>query len=610
MPAAGISAIDIPGYRVLGTLGQGGMASVYLAIQENFGREVALKLVSTRYRDDESFAARFMREARIVAQMRHSNIVSVYDVGNHEGQLFLSMELLEGDLKSRIGNGMNDVEAARICIAIASALNYAHDKGFLHRDIKPENVLFRSDGTPVLTDFGIARALQSAESMTQSGMLVGTPSYMSPEQARGEPVDQRTDIYALGVLFYELLTGAVPYKATSAVSTALKHISEPIPALPVPLKHWNPFIRKILAKHAAQRFQNCREVISALALMANITDVEDTGRTAIINAAEMASMARKKNKLPPPRQDNELAQLTNIKSAPRRPNFVLPVFLLALVAVVVAGFQYAGADLPFVASAVRQFEQLTQKSVAVNRENDAGSGVSAPIETPPAVTAEAKHKDTAELTPVVADPDELASATEQALAAQEPSAPEAESKEPVTATAAETAAEVPEEAVVVAPPRNEVTKKAEPINKPDRVIDSGDKVSATPAPPRKTPAPLISRQVEPFAPIIVPVERIAPAQLERFKQAFENKDLNGLRAISVVSAPNQQLAQTLFSHYNGIRLRLAGVVSVPATNEMRARFVIQELKNSQGQTVEPGEHWKTLPVTARVNALGKVLLYW
>jgi len=238
-----------------------------------------------------------MREARIVAQMRHSNIVSVFDVGNADGQLYLSMELLEGgDLKSRIGSGMREIDAARICIALASALGYAHGKGFLHRDVKPENVLYRSDGTPVITDFGIARALASTDSMTQSGVLVGTPCYMSPEQARGEPVDQRTDIYSLGVVFYELLTGAVPYKATSAVSTALKHVSDPIPNLPEPLAHWNPFLQRILAKDPAERYRTCREVISALSLYANITDIDNENQTAIIHTDEMAELLKGRRK--------------------------------------------------------------------------------------------------------------------------------------------------------------------------------------------------------------------------------------------------------------------------------------------------------------------------
>lgn len=632
MSAAGIGVIDIPGYRVLGALGQGGMASVYLAVQENFGREVALKLVSARYRDDESFAARFMREAKIVAQMRHSNIVSVYDVGNHHGQLFLSMELLEGDLKSRIGNGLNETEAARICIAIASALNYAHDKGFLHRDIKPENVLFRGDGTPVLTDFGIARALQSTESMTQSGMLVGTPSYMSPEQARGETVDQRTDIYALGVLFYELLTGSVPYKATSAVSTALKHISDPIPVLPEPLKHWNPFLQIILAKDADERFQTCNEVISALARIADITEIEDSQRTAIINAAEMAAMLGKKTSIP--QKDRALARQTNIGPEPRRSHLLVPMLSLLLIGAGVAAYRFddvrthviaplSGRITPLIASYDPSY--VGQNTTSVNTVNATDGAV----ERPPVEGAESVPAATVDATPAPVPttkeaqmvPAVRASNTAASVEAAPPAEPDAGNithEAAVAEHARAVSSAAAEKSRVHGEPKK--TRPAPSIAVPDV---KADPVAIADHAPKADPAPLdVPRVAKPVAKSFVPdyaqssgaayvpIERVAPSQLERFKAAFEGRDLNALRAVTVVSPANQRLAQTLFTHYSGIRLRLAGVVSVPATNEMRARFIIEELRNSQDQLVKPGEHWKTLPVTARINALGTVLLFW
>jgi serine/threonine protein kinase len=630
MSAAGIGVIDIPGYRVLGALGQGGMASVYLAVQENFGREVALKLVSTRYRDDESFAARFMREAKIVAQMRHSNIVSVYDVGNHHGQLFLSMELLEGDLKSRIGDGINETEAARICIAIASALNYAHEKGFLHRDIKPENVLFRSDGTPVLTDFGIARALQSTESMTQSGMLVGTPSYMSPEQARGESVDQRTDIYALGVLFYELLTGSVPYKATSAVSTALKHISDPIPVLPEPLKHWNPFLQTILAKNANERFQSCTDVIGALAMVANITEVEDFQRTAIINAAEMAAMLGAKPKRVQGK-DQALSRQTNIGSEPAsRSRLSVPLLSLLLIGAGVTAYRFDEVQKHVVAPLTRHVKSLVGgydpaafgpallkqndgsardagKSVARDVAGNTTSAPSAPAPAPAPSQDAAPAPEATEISPAAGVADTAPSTSVEPQAAL----PE------VAVPAVETHADAQNQAVDAARVEPKPDASVEP--KPEQIAAP----ATAPAPARADTVPtevprVAKRAAKPFVPdyaestgaAYVPIERVAPRQLARFKEAFEGKDMNALRAVAVISPANQRLAQTLFTHYNGIRLQLAGVVSVPATNEMRARFVIEELRNPQGQVVEPGEHWKTLPVTARINAVGTVLLFW
>ena len=175
--------ITIPGYSIIRQLGQGGTATVYLAVQTSFGREVALKLMSPLLKADPSFSTRFVREARIVSQMHHASIVPVFDVGEHQHQHYLSMELLPGgDLRKRIVEGVcSQRMALDVCLAISSALDLAHRKGFVHRDIKPQNILFREDGTPVLTDFGIARAIDVGTSLTLTGMFVGTPSYMSPE---------------------------------------------------------------------------------------------------------------------------------------------------------------------------------------------------------------------------------------------------------------------------------------------------------------------------------------------------------------------------------------------------------------------------------------------
>src|SRR5262245_33955569 len=218
--------IVIPGYRVDRKLGQGGMATVYIAIQESFDREVALKIMSPFLNSDPSFTTRFVREARIVAQIHHASIVPVMDVGEHQTHHYLSMEYLPGgDLKHRIAEGKHGLSlAVNTCLAISAALDVAHRKGFVHRDIKPENILFREDGTPVLTDFGIARAIDAGTSLTLAGMMVGTPNYMSPEQVKGQELDGRSDLYSLGIVFYETLTGAVPFRADSTMSLALKHL--------------------------------------------------------------------------------------------------------------------------------------------------------------------------------------------------------------------------------------------------------------------------------------------------------------------------------------------------------------------------------------------------
>ena len=258
--------ITVPGYSIARKLGQGGMASVYLATQHSFERDVALKIMSPLLNSDPSFAARFKREARIVAQLSHASIVPVFDVGEHQSCHYLSMEYLSGgDLKQRLLQGEHDLSLAlNVCIALSAALDVAHRKGFVHRDIKPENVLFREDGTPVLTDFGIARALDSGRSMTLAGMLVGTPDYMSPEQVKGLELDGRSDLYSLGIVFFEILTGGVPFKADSNLSVALKQLGEPLPALPADYAAYQEFLDCLTAKDREQRFASGAEVVRAL----------------------------------------------------------------------------------------------------------------------------------------------------------------------------------------------------------------------------------------------------------------------------------------------------------------------------------------------------------
>ena len=263
--------ITIPGYRIGSRLGQGGMASVYLAIQQSFEREVALKVMSPLLNSDPSFAARFKREARIVAQLNHASIVPVFDVGEYQSYHYLSMEYLPaGDLKRRVLEGERDLSLAlKVCMALSAALEVAHRKGFVHRDIKPENILFREDGTPVLTDFGIARAVESGRSMTLAGMLVGTPDYMSPEQVKGLELDGRSDLYSVGIVFYEILTGSVPFKADSTLSVALKQVGEALPPLPPEYADFQEFLDCLTAKNREERFASGAEVVRALRLISS-----------------------------------------------------------------------------------------------------------------------------------------------------------------------------------------------------------------------------------------------------------------------------------------------------------------------------------------------------
>src|SRR5688500_885526 len=258
--------LSIAGYTIERKLGQGGMATVFLAIQQSFEREVALKVMSPLLNSDPSFTTRFLREARIVAHIHHASIVPVHVGGEHHPFHYLSMEYLPGgDLKQRILDGKCEPEKfVDLCIPVCAALDVAHRKGFIHRDIKPENILFREDGTPVLTDFGIARALDRGASLTVAGMIVGTPSYMSPEQVKGIELDGRSDLYSLGIVCYEMLTGTVPFRADSSMSVAIKHLIDPMPPLPSELAAYQPFIDRLTAKDRNERYATGADAAQAL----------------------------------------------------------------------------------------------------------------------------------------------------------------------------------------------------------------------------------------------------------------------------------------------------------------------------------------------------------
>ena len=287
-------AMWIPGYRIVRTLGEGGMATVYLAIQENFQREVALKIMSPLLaRGDASYGERFLREARIVAQLNHPHIVAVYDVGVHDGQHYLAMEYVPGDdLKNRRFQ-LTLKQALAAVKQVALALEYAHKKGYVHRDIKPENVLLNEDSSrAVLTDFGIARPSGTEGGLTQTGTAIGTPSYMSPEQALGKPLDHRTDLYSLGVVLYYLLVGEVPFTADSAVAVGIKHAVEPVPRLPAALIAFQHTIDKAMAKAADKRFQSGAEFAEAMdALIAALAPELEIAWRQHLKQAEQSSKA-------------------------------------------------------------------------------------------------------------------------------------------------------------------------------------------------------------------------------------------------------------------------------------------------------------------------------
>ncbi|MEC7120491.1 MAG: protein kinase [Pseudomonadota bacterium] len=276
---------NIPSYEMVRILGQGGMATVYLAVQESFGRPVALKVMSPHLLAQRDFADRFHSEARMVASLSHPNIITVYDVGVHEQYHYMAMEYhTGGHLGELIEKGEIDAERAlKVTRDLAVALAFAHDNGIVHRDLKPDNVLFSKLGAPILTDFGIARDLYVDSQMTQIGSTVGTPKYMSPEQAKGERVDGRADLYSLGVMLYEMLLGEPPFTAQDTVTLAIKHCQDPVPPLPLNLDRYQQLLDRLLAKEARYRFQTGLEVRDAVEALLNAPTA-----TAYPQAAPMA----------------------------------------------------------------------------------------------------------------------------------------------------------------------------------------------------------------------------------------------------------------------------------------------------------------------------------
>jgi len=256
-------------YKVLNRLGSGGMADVYCAEDTQLGRNVAVKLLYRRFAEDPEFVERFRREASSAAGLQHPNIVGVFDRGEWDGTYYIAMEYLKGHTLKQLvreHGAMPPDLAVDITIQVLRAAKFAHKRGVVHRDIKPHNVILDEEGRAKVTDFGIARA--GASDMTETGSIMGTAQYLSPEQAQGQPVSPRSDLYSIGVMLYELLTGQVPFDAESPVTIALKHVSED----PVPPSQLNPAVSpaldavvlRSLEKDPAQRFADADEFAAAL----------------------------------------------------------------------------------------------------------------------------------------------------------------------------------------------------------------------------------------------------------------------------------------------------------------------------------------------------------
>jgi tRNA A-37 threonylcarbamoyl transferase component Bud32/DNA-binding response OmpR family regulator len=271
---------QIPGYTILQKIGESEAAAVYLAIAEDLGHNVALKISKRKHSNNEALVTdtgqrsiMFQREFEAIAALDHPSIIDLFDYGIHEGVEFLAMEYFPcGDLKARLQNPLTPAEAIAFLKEIARSLKVVHDAGIIHRDLKPPNVMLRDDGSVVLIDFGLARSLLSGDGSTRTGVLRGSPYYMSPEQAQVETLDARTDLYSLGVILYEMLAGRKPYLGASAIDVLQQHVMAPVPELPVHHLAYQPLLERLMAKSREQRIGSCDELLSGLEQMRQTHD--------------------------------------------------------------------------------------------------------------------------------------------------------------------------------------------------------------------------------------------------------------------------------------------------------------------------------------------------
>lgn len=258
-----IDLIEPKGYEVERRISGGDVASVYLTREAGSERQVVLKVLrQVPDSGGDVHFQRFLREFELIGKISHPNVVQIYDLGIADDHAFIAMEYCSrGSLKRRIKIGMYADRAEEIMRSIAEALGAIHAVGILHRDLKPTNVLFRDDESVALIDFGLAKQAHLKAELTGTGEIFGTPYYMSPEQGHGEPLDQRSDIYSLGVIFYEMLTGEKPFQGNTAMAVILKHARDPVPRLPGHLVQYQPAIDKMLAKRPGHRFQSIEELL-------------------------------------------------------------------------------------------------------------------------------------------------------------------------------------------------------------------------------------------------------------------------------------------------------------------------------------------------------------
>jgi serine/threonine-protein kinase PpkA len=263
---AGNVKLDVAGYKVLRKIGEGGMSRVFLAERESDGLQLVLKMLDPRLAADPASRARFVREYKIIQRIQNEHVVMIFDQGFTSDTPWLAMEYFPGgDLEERIRNGISSMGSLKILVQLAEALDAVHSAGVVHRDLKPQNIMFRANHRPAILDFGLAREIDATSTLTQKGMVMATPLYMSPEQCLGHTHDERGDLYAAGVILYEMLTGKHAYEGDNASALAYQHVHGEIPRLPKRLAGYQPLVDRLLAKRPEERFQSARELFNYIA---------------------------------------------------------------------------------------------------------------------------------------------------------------------------------------------------------------------------------------------------------------------------------------------------------------------------------------------------------
>jgi len=326
-------------YQVLDSIGAGGMATVYKAYQPGLDRFVALKVLSPAHAAEPGFRERFMREAKAIANLHHPNILPVYDFGQDQGYHYLVERYVEGSrtLKDLMATSLSLSQATDLIAQVAAALDHAHARGIVHRDIKPSNVLMDGEWA-LLSDFGLAKMTESSVRLTGTGVGIGTPAYMSPEQGQGLPVDRRSDIYSLGIVLFEMLTGQIPHDAETPFAIILKRITEPMP-LPRALNPSIPeaverVILKALAKDPADRFASAGELASALRAAPLPKAGIELDQTLSVGQPPSAPATVVRQQVEPATTQPETALQTQVRRKRKLPWWALATGAVALLAVV------------------------------------------------------------------------------------------------------------------------------------------------------------------------------------------------------------------------------------------------------------------------------------